>query len=79
MKGFLLLLGLTSLELIIENVTWSDRNIYYSSRLTEWADQLNRLRLICMFQCFNKESSKGSREKILNKKFIYFYIFYIYF
>ena len=40
MKCFLSLFGLISLGLIIENLTWSDRNINYSSRLIKSEDQL---------------------------------------
>ena len=46
-----------------KNVTWSDRNINYSSRLTEQADQLIRLRLICICQCFNQETYMDCREQ----------------
>ena len=72
------LFGLISLELIIENCPWSDRNINYSSRLIKWKEKLSRLTLAIIHKiCGNSHSRASKIQNFLRPPTMVANIFYI--
>ena len=72
------LFGLISLELIIENCPWLDRNINYSSRLIKWKEKLSRLTLAIIHKiCRNSHFRASKIQNFLRPPTMVANIFYI--